>query len=196
MRTKDDLQKTVRLNRKSCIDGNETTGWFFCFFHRNSKKRIKKKEKHKKTTWWAKRPMAMRVLRAAFPDVSYKRKGRSFAFSFQRNHGWKRGKVTLNKKAADEQFFQRLVVANHPHTRQKLLTHRENKKMDDICTHMNRTFCWEFSFHCEKQKNRLVFSLHFSRSFESYVCAIYSFFNTSTPPDREVLHAQWGRDSQ
>ncbi len=83
--------------------------------------------------------------------------------------------MTLNKKAADEQFFQRLVVPNHPHTLQNLLTHRE-KKMDDICTHMNRTFCWEFSFHCEKQKIRLVFSLHFSRSFESYVCAIYSFF--------------------
>lgn len=91
-------------------------------------------------------------------------------------------------------FFQRLVV---PNTHDKIYSRiAKNTKMDDICTHMNRTFCWEFSFSLWKtNKNRLVFSLHFSRSFESYVCAIYSsfFFNTSTPPDRQVLHAQWGR---
>lgn len=47
MRTKDDLQKTVRLNRKSCIDGNETTGWFFSSQFKEKKMREIKKEKNK-----------------------------------------------------------------------------------------------------------------------------------------------------
>lgn len=71
--------------------------------------------------------MAMSVLRAAFPDVSYKRYiiCRVLLFSVC-NHGWKRGKVTLKKKAADEQFFP--ATSGSEHTRQNLLTHREKHK--------------------------------------------------------------------
>ncbi len=69
---KDRGRRTTCKRLCGCIGSRVSMGMrqpvgFFLFFHRNSKKRIKK------TTWWAKRPMAMRVLRVAFPDVSYKR---------------------------------------------------------------------------------------------------------------------------
>lgn len=82
--------------------------------------------------------------------------------------------MTLKKKAADE----RLVV---PKTHTTKFTHASRKTKKNgrhLYAHEPHILLRIFLFIVKNKKKKilLVFSLHFSRSFESYDCAIYSFF--------------------
>lgn len=108
--------------------------------------------------WWAKRPMAMRVLRG-ISGRSFEEK--AFAFFFQSNHGWRRGKVTLKKKAADEQFQLPPTTGSEPSTppTHSKFTHAsqktKNKKNERHLYAHEPQIGWELPFIVKKQKNAI-----------------------------------------